>query len=131
MLIANVLVFGVAALVLILSPATVSASVTGREVLELAIGLALALLVNLAILRPAFRPLERLADSMRTADLLRPGERVASPAAARSPTSSGPSTRCSTGSRPSGARARGGHSWRRRTSGAGSRRSCTTRSGRR
>jgi two-component system sensor histidine kinase UhpB len=75
-LIANVLVFGVAALVLILSPATISASVTGREVLELAIGLAIALLVNLAILRPAFRPLERLADSMRTADLLRPGERV-------------------------------------------------------
>jgi two-component system sensor histidine kinase UhpB len=42
----------------------------------LTIGLVLVLILNLLLLRPAFRPLDELADTMRRHDPLSPGERV-------------------------------------------------------
>jgi DNA-binding NarL/FixJ family response regulator/signal transduction histidine kinase len=78
----NAAVLVAAALVLAESPATVSASITAREAAILAAGLVVMLLVNGALLHRVIRPLERLADSMREADLLEPGRRLR-PAGAR------------------------------------------------
>ena len=46
------------------------------ELIALAIGLVVVLLLNLLLLRPAFRPLDELAEAMRRHDPLAPGERV-------------------------------------------------------
>jgi two-component system sensor histidine kinase UhpB len=66
-----------AALVVGLSPLTLSTPLAVRETVVLTVGLALMLAANLALLRPAFSPLERLAQRMRDVDLLRPGQRLA------------------------------------------------------
>jgi two-component system, NarL family, sensor histidine kinase UhpB len=70
----------VAALVVGLTPLGVSAPLALRETVVLTVGLAIMLAANLALLRPAFVPLERLAQRMRDVDLLRPGQRLASSA---------------------------------------------------
>jgi two-component system sensor histidine kinase UhpB len=62
---------------LVLAPVTVSAPVAAAELVVLAIGLVALLVLNLALLRPAFRPLDELAETMRRHDPLAPGERVA------------------------------------------------------
>ena len=67
----------VAALVLGLSPATVSWPIALTEAIVLAAGLVAMLGANLFLLRPAFAPLRRLEAHMRAVDLLRPGQRVA------------------------------------------------------
>jgi two-component system sensor histidine kinase UhpB len=69
----NTLVFGVGALVLVLSPATVSTPVVLTEVAVLAIGSALLLMVNAVLLRATLRPLDGLSALMERVDLLRPG----------------------------------------------------------
>jgi two-component system sensor histidine kinase UhpB len=61
---------------LVLAPVTVSVPVGAGELIVLAIGLLLVLLVNLLLLRPVFRPLDALADAMRRHDPLTPGERM-------------------------------------------------------
>ena len=95
-----------AGVVLALSPLTISAPVRVIEEVVLVVGVRPAPGLNYAMLRPAFKPLERLAERMRNVDLLRPGRRLTPtrlPGGRRA--SCGPSTRCSTGSRRSGARA--------------------------
>jgi two-component system, NarL family, sensor histidine kinase UhpB len=62
---------------LVFAPVTVSVPVAAAELVVLVIGLAVLLVLNLALLRPAFRPLDELAETMRRHDPLAPGERVA------------------------------------------------------
>ena len=73
----NGLVFVLATAVLVVSPATVSAPVSVREVVVLVVGLVLILAVNAVVLRASLRPLDGLAALMERVDLLRPGERAA------------------------------------------------------
>jgi two-component system, NarL family, sensor histidine kinase UhpB len=61
---------------LVFAPVTVSVPIAATEIAVLAIGLAVLLIFNLLLLRPAFRPLEELAETMRRHDPLSPGERV-------------------------------------------------------
>jgi two-component system sensor histidine kinase UhpB len=61
---------------LVFAPVTVSVPVALTEVVVLALGLVALLALNLLLLRPAFRPLDHLADMMRRHDPLSPGERV-------------------------------------------------------
>lgn len=61
---------------LVFAPVTVSVPIGVGELIALAIGLVVVLLLNLLLLRPAFRPLDELAEAMRRHDPLTPGERV-------------------------------------------------------
>jgi two-component system sensor histidine kinase UhpB len=72
----NAVVLAVAAAALALSPATVSFPVAVAEAVVLAVGLAVMLVLNFALLRRALSPLEGLRALMRGADLLRPGTRA-------------------------------------------------------
>jgi two-component system sensor histidine kinase UhpB len=72
----NALAMSLAFAALVLAPVTVSVPVSATELIVLAIGLVLLLIFNLLLLRPAFSPLDRLADTMRRHDPLSPGERV-------------------------------------------------------
>lgn len=72
----NAAVFVVGTLVLALSPATVSFPVELAEAIVLVVGLGTILLINLALVRLSFAPLERLSNLMRRIDLLRPGQRL-------------------------------------------------------
>jgi two-component system, NarL family, sensor histidine kinase UhpB len=71
---AAVLVLATAALAL--GPFTVSVPVAFTELLVLVGGLLVLLVLNLALLRPAFGPLHALSETMRRLDPLEPGERV-------------------------------------------------------
>ena len=73
---ANAAILLAGILVLALTPVSVSEHATLREIIDLIGGLALMIVVNWLILRPLFRPLERLAGRMEEADLLRGGQRV-------------------------------------------------------
>jgi two-component system, NarL family, sensor histidine kinase UhpB len=66
----------VAAVALAVSPATVSASIHLNEVVVLAAGVAVVLIVNLVLLRHVFGPLERLTALMHRIDPLAPGQRI-------------------------------------------------------
>src|SRR4051794_22033332 len=72
----NATALTLATLALVLAPITVSAPVSVSELLILLLGLVVLLALNLALLRPAFRPLDELVSSMRRHDPLAPGERV-------------------------------------------------------
>jgi two-component system sensor histidine kinase UhpB len=72
----NALVLALATAVLALSPATVSFPVAVTEAVVLALGLGAMLVLNVALLRRALSPLERLRALMRGADPLRPGARA-------------------------------------------------------
>jgi two-component system sensor histidine kinase UhpB len=72
----NALAMSLAFWALVFAPVTVSIPITATELVVLASGLVLLLILNLLLLRPAFRPLDRLADTMRRHDPLSPGERV-------------------------------------------------------
>ena len=61
---------------LLLTPVTVSSPVAGQEALTIGAGLVIMLIVDLALLRRAFAPLENLARRMADVDLLRPGVRA-------------------------------------------------------
>ena len=63
-------------LLLVFAPVTVSIPVALTEVAVLASGLAAMLVLTLALLRPAFRPLDRVTATMRSIDPLSPGQRV-------------------------------------------------------
>jgi two-component system, NarL family, sensor histidine kinase UhpB len=73
----NAAVLVAATLVLVVSPATVSFPIALAELIVLFGGLAAMLALNLALLRRAFGPLQRLTGVMRGVDPLRPGERAA------------------------------------------------------
>jgi two-component system, NarL family, sensor histidine kinase UhpB len=60
----------------VFAPVTVSIPIAATELVVLASGLVLLLILNLFLLRPAFSPLDKLADAMRRHDPLSPGERV-------------------------------------------------------
>jgi two-component system sensor histidine kinase UhpB len=72
----NALVLTVATLALIFSPVTVSVPVAFTELVILLVGLLVLLGLNLALLRPAFRSFDVLADTMREHDPLSPGDRA-------------------------------------------------------
>jgi len=61
---------------LVFAPVTVSVPIVAGELLVLAAGLAVLLVLNLLLLRSAFRPLDELARAMRRHDPLSPGARV-------------------------------------------------------
>lgn len=71
---AAILVAGI--LVLVLTPISVSEHTTAPEIIVLLGGLALMVVANWLIVRPLFRPLERLAGRMEAADVLRGGQLV-------------------------------------------------------
>src|SRR5438094_2339743 len=73
---ANAAILLAGILVLVLTPLRVSKHATVPEIIDLLGGLALMIVVNWLILRPLFRPLERLAGRMEEADVLRGGQRV-------------------------------------------------------
>jgi two-component system sensor histidine kinase UhpB len=75
----NGAVFAVATAILVLSPATVSPQVTGREVVVLVVGLAVILAVNAVVLRGTLAPLDRLSARIATFDTQSPGMRLLAP----------------------------------------------------
>jgi two-component system sensor histidine kinase UhpB len=72
----NAAVLVLAFLGLVFAPVTVSVPPTAIELVVLAAGLVCLLLLNLALLRPVFRPLDELVETMRGHDPLSPGKRV-------------------------------------------------------
>jgi two-component system, NarL family, sensor histidine kinase UhpB len=72
----NAAVLVLAFLGLVFAPVTVSVPPAAIEVAILMAGLLCLLAINLALLRPAFRPLDHLVDTMRRHDPLDPGTRV-------------------------------------------------------
>jgi two-component system, NarL family, sensor histidine kinase UhpB len=65
-----------AALILVFSPATISAHARAAEVAVLFGGLLVVMSVNFVLLRRVFGPLERLAALMRRVDPMAPGRRI-------------------------------------------------------
>jgi two-component system, NarL family, sensor histidine kinase UhpB len=68
----NALVVFAGALVLAISPVTVSARVTTGEALLLAAGAVVAIAINIILMRRALAPLRALASEMAAVDLMRP-----------------------------------------------------------
>jgi len=71
---AAILVAGI--VVLALTPVRVSRHVSAPELIDLLVGLGVMVVVNWVLLRPLFRPLERLSRRMDDVDVLRGGQRV-------------------------------------------------------
>ena len=61
---------------LVATPVRVSIPVAASELLVLGASLLALFVVSLVLLRPAFRPLDELAETMRRHDPLAPGTRV-------------------------------------------------------
>jgi two-component system, NarL family, sensor histidine kinase UhpB len=72
----NALVFGFAVVVLIVSPATISNPTKLGEIEVIAIGLLIALAIDLVLLALVLAPLRRLATLMGDIDPMRPGQRA-------------------------------------------------------
>lgn len=72
----NVGLLGVAAVLLIVTPVTISAPIKLAQALIVGAGLVVTLAANAWLLRRAVAPLERLAQRMETVDLLRRGQRL-------------------------------------------------------
>lgn len=72
----NAAVLAAAVVALALSPVTVSDPVALHEAVVLVAGLAVLLIVNLALFRRTFAPLAHLTQLMRTVDPLQPGRRI-------------------------------------------------------
>jgi two-component system sensor histidine kinase UhpB len=66
----------VIAIVLVVTPVTISFPTAVVEAIGVLAGLLLTIAVNAVLLRHAFAPLARLAQRMETVDLLRPGQRL-------------------------------------------------------
>jgi two-component system sensor histidine kinase UhpB len=73
---ANIAVFVVAALLLALTPATVSSPLTVEQAIVLGVGVLIAVAANVALVRRAFAPLARLGAVIDRVDLLEPGQRI-------------------------------------------------------
>jgi two-component system, NarL family, sensor histidine kinase UhpB len=65
-----------AGIVLAFSPLRISTPTEVLEEIVVGVGILLLLAADYALLRPAFKPLERLAQRMKNVDLLRPGGRL-------------------------------------------------------
>ena len=65
-----------AALILALSPATISSRLTAAEAVVLAVITVVVIGINVLLLRRVFGPLERLTEIMRRIDPLQPGRRI-------------------------------------------------------
>jgi two-component system sensor histidine kinase UhpB len=76
---ANAAVLTLAFTGLVVAPVTVSAPVAASELAVLIAGLVGLIVLNLVVLRPALRPLEDLAETMRRHDPLSPGRRAPVP----------------------------------------------------
>ena len=72
----NAAVLFLAFLGLVFAPVTVSVPPELTELVVLIAGLIVILAINLVLLRPAFRPLDELAETMRRHDPLSPGRRA-------------------------------------------------------
>ncbi len=72
----NVGLLGVIAVLLIVTPVTISAPIRLEQALIIGVGLAVTLAVNALLLRRAVAPLKHLAQRMETVDLLRRGQRL-------------------------------------------------------
>lgn len=72
----NAVVAASAALLLIVSPATLSENAQVREVVVIVGGLIAMLAIDLLLLRRAWKPLTQLTAEMREVELLEPGRRV-------------------------------------------------------
>jgi two-component system, NarL family, sensor histidine kinase UhpB len=72
----NASVLFLAFLVLVFAPVTVSVPAELTELVVLVAGLIVILAINLVVLRPVFRPLDELAETMRRHDPLSPGSRA-------------------------------------------------------
>lgn len=65
-----------ASLTLALSPATISSTLQASEIIEMAVGVLLVLVLNYLLIRRAMRPLRQLSHTMQRVDLNRLGARV-------------------------------------------------------
>jgi two-component system, NarL family, sensor histidine kinase UhpB len=72
----NAALLVVATLLVILARDQIHASLAFVEGIDVAVGLVVMLAANFVLLRQTLRPIERLAERMRTVDLLRPGQRL-------------------------------------------------------
>jgi two-component system sensor histidine kinase UhpB len=72
----NASLLTVIAVLLIVTPVTISFPIALTEVIVVVIGLLVTIAVNALLLRRAFAPLGRLAQRMELVDLLRPGQRL-------------------------------------------------------
>jgi two-component system, NarL family, sensor histidine kinase UhpB len=72
----NVGLLGGAAVLLLVTPVTISAPIKLEQALIVVAGLIVMLAANAWLLRRAIAPLERLAERMETVDLLRRGQRL-------------------------------------------------------
>jgi len=72
----NAALLFLAFLALVFAPVTVSVPPELTELIVLVAGLIVILAINLIVLRPVFRPLDELAETMRRHDPLSPGRRA-------------------------------------------------------
>src|SRR5581483_11587131 len=72
----NVGLLGAAAVLLLVTPVTISAPIKLEQALIILAGLIVTLAADAWLLRRAIAPLERLAERMETVDLLRRGQRL-------------------------------------------------------
>lgn len=72
----NLGLLGVAAVLLVVTPVTISAPIKLEQALIVGVGLIVMLAASAWLLRRAVAPLERLAQRMETVDLLRRGQRL-------------------------------------------------------
>jgi two-component system sensor histidine kinase UhpB len=72
----NVGLLGVVAVLLVVTPVTISAPIKLEQALIIGVGLVVTLAVDAWLLRRAVAPLERLVQRMETVDLLRRGQRL-------------------------------------------------------
>jgi two-component system, NarL family, sensor histidine kinase UhpB len=72
----NVGLLGIVAVLLVVTPVTISAPIKLEQALIIGVGLVVTLAANAWLLRRAVAPLERLAQRMETVDLLRRGQRL-------------------------------------------------------
>jgi two-component system sensor histidine kinase UhpB len=73
----NATLLVVAGIVLAFSPLSINAPSEVLEEVVVGVGILLLLAADYLMLRPTFKPLERLAERMKNVDLLRPGRRLA------------------------------------------------------
>src|ERR671937_1723030 len=72
----NASLLTVIAVLLIVSPVTISFPIALTEAIVVVLGLLVTIAVNAVLLRQAFAPLARLSQRMEMVDLLRPGQRL-------------------------------------------------------
>ena len=73
----NGLVFLLAALVLIVSPATKSAAPTASEVLVLVAGVTVIVVLNALLIRSSLNPIDKLTDQIKEVNVEAPGQQLA------------------------------------------------------